>query len=694
MRPFGVGLACALFLFAGTDAHAGDKHALLVGVSRYATLDSSRQLPGARNDVEMMRAVIGRAGFSDGDVTVLAQAVAGAAPPTRAAILEALRRLGEVAAPGKIIYLHFSGHGSQQPASPINRANETDGLDEIFLPSDIRSWDGKTGAVHNAMIDKEFKLEIDVMRARGASVCAVFDTCHAGTMSRSGDERTRELASAALGIPARPARKPPGSAPLPTALRRATVQELDDAGRGGLAVFYAAQSDQTTLEERFPSGNGKLYGVFSYALAQALSAYPGISYRQLGERILNRHAAQNRYFPTPVFEGTMLDRSVFGAPASPALQRWRVEVDKTAGALSIAAGSLHQFGEGAVFALEPAAAAPEPRAPAYLKATQVDILHSTLLPLDGKAAPDIGSGAFARLIDPGLALSLQVAAPARATGTMRKALKRLRRGATGAVPIAWKGAGQHADVELVARGAKAWLLPAGMRHGAPGGEGVWSVPIGSDEKLLAARLHEQLQRIAKVQNLLKLAAQMPLDPAGGKPMLSMQVRAAGSARRTSVAAGGLARLKAGDRIYFRFDNRGTRSVDLTLLFLDSSFGIAPVFPYYRGETNRVEPNGQVEVALDITATTLGRERLLAVAVEAAPFTLVADFSFLAQRGAPEARPKRAGDPGQDDAEGLRALLAAAGFGVPYARGDGARPAWPSSLMTLYSWTTTRAGAQP
>ncbi|WP_181373355.1 caspase family protein [Massilia glaciei] len=687
LRARSLVLVCALLSLTGPGAHAGDRHALLVGVSHYPTLNSRRQLPGARNDVDMMRAVLGRAGFGAGDIAVLAHALPGARTPTRLAILGALERLGRLAAPGKFIYLHFSGHGSQQPAAPGELAGETDGLDEIFLPADIGSWDGSAGVVRNAIVDQEFKQAIARMRARGATVWAVFDTCHAGTMSRSGEEGTRELAPGALGIPSELLKKHRRLASARTGFPAPAGRRRETAERGGLAVFYAAQSDQTTLEERFPDENGKPYGVFSYALAQALSAWPGASYRQLGERILTRYAAQNRYFPTPLFEGEMLDRPVFGGPALPPPQQWPVEHDKVAGTLSIAAGTLNQFGEGAVFAVAPAAAGGAGSAPVYLKATQVDILRSTLLPLGGDAAPDIKPGASARLVDPGLALSLRVAAPERPTGTLRAALARLRSAPAGGVPIIFRGAGQRADVALAARGAKIWLIPQGSRGAGPGREGGLSVPVGRDGKILAARLYERLERIAKIQNLLKLAAQMPLGAAGDKRTLSMQVRAAGSTQRFSVAKAEPARLRAGDRAYFRFDNGGTRSVDLTLLFLDSNFGIAPVFPYNSGEINRIEPGGHVEVAIDITSGTLGRERVLAIAVEAAPFSLVADFSFLAQRGAPADAPERNGDPDRDAAAGLHALLANAGFGAPHARGAGAPASWPRAAMAWYGWTT-------
>ena len=42
------------------------------------------------------------------------------------------------------VYLHLSGHGAQQPQAKTG--NETDGLDEIFLPNDIGKWVNRTRA--------------------------------------------------------------------------------------------------------------------------------------------------------------------------------------------------------------------------------------------------------------------------------------------------------------------------------------------------------------------------------------------------------------------------------------------------------------------------------------------------------------------------------------------------------------------
>ena len=91
--------------------------------------------------------------------------------------------------PDDFVYLHFSGHGSQAPA--LNDETELDGLDELFLPVDIGPWNDTVGAVENALLDDEIGEMIGAIRAKGATVWAVFDSCHSGTATRASGPMRR-----------------------------------------------------------------------------------------------------------------------------------------------------------------------------------------------------------------------------------------------------------------------------------------------------------------------------------------------------------------------------------------------------------------------------------------------------------------------------------------------------------------------
>ena len=258
---------------------------------------------------------------------VLADNVAGASDPSRAAVLQAMDKLVARSRSGDFVFIYFAGHGSQMPAdrSTPQGKRETDGLHEIFLPRDVGKWDDKVGVVHNAIANHELVDRLDAMTSKGVFVWAIFDACHSATLMRSGGDpeiRYRQIQPEALGIPkARldaaeaDAIKTRGTdpAPAPTALE--ATERGKPTGAGGFVAFYAAQTTETTPEMRLPAGhpNRKSYGLFGYTLAEALSSVDGVSYRQLSQHVLQRYAALGMQAPTPAFSGTHLDAPIFGS---------------------------------------------------------------------------------------------------------------------------------------------------------------------------------------------------------------------------------------------------------------------------------------------------------------------------------------------------------------------------------------------
>ena len=81
------------------------------------------------------------------------------------------------------------------------KGDETDGLDEIFLPVDIDKWINRDAGVPNALVDDEIGDALDAIRDKGAFVWAVFDCCHSGTATRAvevDDELERKVEFADL----------------------------------------------------------------------------------------------------------------------------------------------------------------------------------------------------------------------------------------------------------------------------------------------------------------------------------------------------------------------------------------------------------------------------------------------------------------------------------------------------------------
>jgi hypothetical protein len=232
----------SLFLTA-LPALARENHALLIGVNQYPALEERWWLKGPGNDVQLVATYLTTQApvpFAPENVTVLTDGLAGSATPTLGAIRAAFAELTAEVQPGDFVYLHFSGHGTQAPA--LDPATELDGLDELFLPTDIGPWSDQVGAVENALVDDEIGAMIDGLRANGANVWAVFDSCHSGTATRAvetGDEvRMRQLPPEALGAPVDEVEVSRSVDP------RAAEAPFDaGSGEGSFVAFFAAQTN-------------------------------------------------------------------------------------------------------------------------------------------------------------------------------------------------------------------------------------------------------------------------------------------------------------------------------------------------------------------------------------------------------------------------------------------------------------------
>ena len=95
-------------------------------------------------------------------------------------------------------------------------------------------------------------------------------------------------------------------------------------------------------------------------------------------------------------------------------------------------------------------------------------------------------------------------------------------------------------------------------------------------------------------------------------------------------AGGRPDFRDGDLVGFLVSNKGRYPADVTLLFLDSSFGIEALFPVEPGINNRLKPGQKLLRRARINASTTGEEHMVLIAVKAGNDPLCTDFTFLAQ----------------------------------------------------------------
>ena len=658
-------LLLALLIGSGQSAEAR-KYGLLVGVSNYPNLEKKFQLSGPDNDVKLIRSVLRQMKVEEQDIKVLYSS--NKQRPTRDNIISGLRELAEKTTAKDFVFLYFAGHGSRQPAR-AGDTEEEDNLDEIFLPEDVGTWSDEIGAVERAITDNEINTLITAIRANGTFVWANFDSCHSGTMLRSVNRiKWRKVDPNALGIPAAaPARAKLPSELSPIKVPASGVVSVKSSKPGGFVAFYAAQSHELAPELKMPpnSSTPKSHGLFTYQLAQAMMSGAGLSYRQLGQTILQNYVLQGMRATTPLFEGTHLDALMFGRTNQGSNHQWPVR--KRGGSkasLFVPAGQLQQIGKGAIFALLAKVSDADDKAIGYARAAHVELFGTKLMPIAYEEKPllDIGAlprSAYARLIKPSFKFSLSVAKPRLgdvATDRERRVVKIIAAMASeqnsdknsNGLQIKWQEAGAPADIHLVfspsenkqatATGCSRnhlWFLDRTGALICTGSKANLSfrlqTPSIDFDQNVEKALGEWLNAIGKVRNLEQMVERFKGGRFARKVKIKLWVQPANGDKEVIVDQASRRPLLAGDKIRLELDNGSNSPVDLTVLFIDSHFGITPIYPT-RGGTNRIAAKSQLKgVGGRITSDTLGLEGMVVIATKALAGSPVADFRSLGQK---------------------------------------------------------------
>lgn len=612
-------------------ALARENHALLIGANQYPALEERWWLKGPANDVQLVAQYLTTQApvpFAAENVTVLADGVQGATAPMLGAIRAAFAELTAEVQPGDFVYLHFSGHGTQAPA--LDPATELDGLDELFLPVDIGPWSDQIGAVENSLVDDEIGAMIDGLRAKGAHVWAVFDSCHSGTATRAveaGDEvRVRQLPPDALGIDV-------DSVDVSRSVgdpRQVEAPFDGGSGEGSFVAFFAAQTNEVTPEKNLPKGKPgrKPQGVFTWTLMETLAEYPNATYGQIGQEVLRRYAVKNLAKSTPLFEGD-LDQVVFGGEGGARVSQWQAEV--SGAEFVIPAGELHGLTEGAVLAVMGSAADADDAALGYVELTSVETFSSTghAVEKDGKVLPaELPKGMTLRKLDTALDFTLTVALPAAGSGPADALLAALAELQEAAGPrLAFVAAEQEADLRLAVlpespRPDAIWVLPAtGLAEDLGATP---SVSTGDkDGAGLASVLADTLVTMARAQNLLKLAGAV----GASNPDVEVELLTRTPEDRTlrPLPFTPVPTLVPDDEVHVLAKNNGDGPVDVNVLYIGADWSISHWF------SGRLQPGDELKKGLfKISADVLGQERMLVVVTPAKPQSPVEDLSYLAQ----------------------------------------------------------------
>lgn len=663
--------ACAV---AGltTGAAWAENYALLVGASTYDNLEERYWLRGPANDVALVRTYLTEASpvpFATDNVLVLADGVEGSEKPTLAAIRAGFAELASKVGEGDFVYLHFSGHGTQAPA--LVPDSEIDGLDEMFLPVDIGPWNDTVGTVENALVDDEIGELIGALRAKGASVWAVFDSCHSGTVTRAapgdGDEvRMRKLDPLALGVPDDAmvdAQSTSRALPDPRQRAESPAGEALAADGGGFVAFYAAQTNETTPEKRLPRGKPgrKSQGVFTFTIFETLAENPGLTYRQLGQEILRKYVVNNLALSTPMFEGD-LDAFVFSGEAGEKIVQWPMKEGEFG--LTVKAGHLQGLSQGDVLAVLPTAASPITDALGYVAVTYADTFVADLEPVehDGVAAADPSDfprGAFARKLEDAVDFSLTVALPdtATSTGALAEALQILQEDAAGTRVRFVPAGAEDADVRLAVipdspRPTAVWMLPgSGYFEPSKANQTPSVLTEGRDGAELAALLQDNLETMSRAINLLRMGGQFDNLDLGVD--LRLRTKSRQQRQLTDLDTSSVPILVPDDQVHVLLRNDEEFPVDVNVLHIGSDYSISHFFH------GRLQPGDTLKKGLfRITDEAFGRDRVVVILSPADPQSAIEDLRFLAQDAVAVTRGN-----GSEDGAGFAGALRAAGFGT-------------------------------
>jgi hypothetical protein len=656
-------------------ALARENHALLIGANEYQNLEERWWLNGPSNDVELVRDYLltdAPVPYKADNILILADNLGGVQPATLANIRAAVAELTARVQPGDFVYLHFSGHGTQAPE--LVAGSELDGLDELFLPVDIGPWSDQVGAVENALVDDEIGAMIDGLRAKGADVWVVFDSCHSGTATRAvdaGDDdvRTRQLDPSVLGMDVE-AMEDVVSRSVGEEDPRAPEEPPVDAGKetnGSFVAFFAAQTNEVTPEKKLPKGKPgrKPHGVFTYTLFETLAEYPGATYGQIAEEVLRRYAVKNLAKSTPLFEGD-LDAVAFAGEGGEPVTQWQATLAED-GSFTIPAGELHGISEGDRLAVMASAADATEAAIGYVTVTSVDTFSTTAMAATDaeKALPaELPRGLMLRKLDQGVDFTLTVALPPAGTAPADALLSALAELQEVAGPrLNFVEAGAEADLRLAVipdspRPDAIWVLPAtGLAEDL---STTPSVSTGDkDAATLAATLGDTLVTMSRALNLMKLGGAVGGGGAGGglDVEVAMLTKTAEETTLREISFSSVPTLLPSDEVHVLARNNSDQPVDVNVLYVGADYSIT----HWAAE--RIQPGDALQRGLfAIGGEALGEERMIVVVTPAKPKTPVENLDFLAQDALTISRSLEEEGDRSTEGAGIGDLLAEAGFG--------------------------------
>jgi len=625
MLLFPRSLAALAFLVCSASAQEKPaapraSRALLVGCTEYPYLKEAGAVPGSNtielrgptNDVELFaRALREVYGVPDSAMTRLAGWPDDEkARPTRANIQRGFQKLAAEAKPGEWVVIFLAGHGSQQPSSSASLDDETDGLDEIFLPADVRpAPDG--AKVPNALVDDEIAQLLAAIQKKGAEIWFVVDACHSGTLLRGGDYTVRGLPASALGVRGvaspKPAEPASGAAKTP----RPSTE--------GIAAFYGAQSFGSAPEMELPEGasDARPQGLFTFLLAKEMRRVgASATYGELAQRVISAYQAFPCHLTVPMAQGD-LDRPVGGGQrvADPPIL-----VEFGNGAPRLNQGILGGIEGGTILGVMADGAAPDAAPIAEVEVVEATTYDAECVLRSG-TAPTEPTTLRARVLrrpvgDFTLAIAIESSSGAPlGLDALPESVRALFDAAAGQFRVTTVRA--EADWRIVVDGALMHLRAKSS--------------IGSPDvlDLAPSKVPLILHRIRRASGMRRVCGLFGAPDPSLDVWVERRERGSSAVRRLEAGAG----ITPGDEIRVCLKKSGGGIVDANVYYIDANYGIQRRFPL-DDRSPRLEPKAGAEFEIvpwtRVTDDGLGVESLWVLAVPRKPSDPVLALRDLSQ----------------------------------------------------------------
>ena len=402
----------------------------------------------------------------------------------------------------------------------------------------------------------------------------------------------------------------------------------------------ARRSDRRAKLPR-DAADTRIQGLFTYSLCQVLRQSHPSGFRELMQRVRGLYLAQGVFSPTPMIEGTELDRSAFRSGTT--LPAFLLEEDAK-GQKRIQAGQLHGFTRGSILAVREQPGRLRRDASRSCGSGESNVnksripVHSAYQDHPAKAncpLADCVNLFIETLATTGCGWVFTTAAQTRSSrDAMRAALVRMtRREHISDPPPRKHGRCAMGGLSSCRRRSNPRLVVVARSEVVDQREGELGAvrtSIQFSGRPQANRIESSCVTIAKAEALLGLASTFGREEIGGLQLqYDVLYYGTDSAAPEAISLDRLQTLSAGGKLQFRLINRGEETLDFSLLFVDSLFGIQAIFPRGYAADNRLPPGKSFQTGpIPINSKTIGREFVLLIAVPAKDTPV--SFAFLAQ----------------------------------------------------------------